>query len=820
VSAGVGAEAVVAAPDFLKALPRWVLWRQETRKGRPTKVPKTVRNTDAATTRAADWSSFEAVDACKQKNNGLFDGIGVVLGNLGDNWYLIGVDLDASLDEDGALAVWARPFLHATPTYTEISPSGRGLKLSWRCRAEHVRPFLDKIGVQATAWGSKRAIPGFDAADHGPAVEVYCAARYFTVTGNQWPGTPDEVAILDESRLDRLAELVPKGGHRGNGPSPPDIEEVDPNKLSEKLGAALHKRRRLRERWNGSKERLRDTSRSAFDFSLGAMLKAAGFSRSEMRAALIRNEHGAGKEKAEAGDERYFDNIWTKTTAKAAAEPGTVPTISVTGGLRHEHADAGIAAMRVARVQFYQRDRSLVRICAVKAKASDCSVVTVPGIVPVTCPTLARALGQSARWERVNRDGEMLRIDPPREVVEQIAGMLGEWPFETLAGVIGTPTLRPNGSLLQAEGYDLSTGLYLFSPPPMPDIPERPTWHDAEAALSLLNELLVDFPFANNASRSVGMSMLMTPVLRGALAPAVPMHAVTAPESGTGKSYLADLASVIAIGERCAVQSVAPKEEETEKRLIGAALDGHPIIAMDNCNGVLRGDFLCQVTERPVLRVRPLGGSGLVRIPNTFTTFVNGNNLVVAADLTRRTIQCVLDANMEDPSNRTFSGDPVATVLADRGRYIAAILTIARAYLVAGQPDQPRRLASFERWSDLVCGALRWLKWEDPVNTMSVIRADDPTRQYLAAVLGAWPAEQSEYSTTELIEAALECDPSTGPLRPAWLAALNTIARDRQGNLDPVTLGIWLRDHRDRMAGNLKLVRTGTATRPCWGVTG
>ena len=91
---------------------------------------------------------------------------------------------------------------------------------------------------------------------------------------------------------------------------------------------------------------------------------------------------------------------------------------------------------------------------------------------------------------------------------------------------------------------------------------------------------------------------------------------------------------------------------------------------------------------------------------------------------------------MEDPSNRTFSGDPVATVLADRGRYIAATLTIARAYLVAGQPNQPRRLASFERWSDLVCGALRWLKWEDPVNTMSVLRADDPTRQHLAAVLG------------------------------------------------------------------------------------
>ena len=62
---------------------------------------------------------------------------------------------------------------------------------------------------------------------------------------------------------------------------------------------------------------------------------------------------------------------------------------------------------------------------------------------------------------------------------------------------------------------------------------------------------------ARDASRSVAMSMLLTPVLRGALAPAVPMHVITAPEAGTGKSYLQDIASCIAIGDRCAVLSVA-----------------------------------------------------------------------------------------------------------------------------------------------------------------------------------------------------------------------------------------------------------------------
>jgi len=103
------------------------------------------------------------------------------------------------------------------------------------------------------------------------------------------------------------------------------------------------------------------------------------------------------------------------------------------------------------------------------------------------------------------------------------------------------------------------------------------------------------------------------------------MHLVTAPRPGTGKSYLADIASMIATGDRCAVKPASPNAEETEKRLVGAALSGRPIIALDNCRDVLRGDFLCQVTERPLLELRALGKSDQHRIPNTFSFFANGN---------------------------------------------------------------------------------------------------------------------------------------------------------------------------------------------------
>ena len=82
----------------------------------------------------------------------------------------------------------------------------------------------------------------------------------------------------------------------------------------------------------------------------------------------------------------------------------------------------------------------------------------------------------------------------------------------------------------------------------MPDIPERPSKDDALRALRLLNELLSGFPFVSPADKSVALSACITPVVRASM-PVAPMHAVTAPKGGTGKSYLLDTVSTIATGE-------------------------------------------------------------------------------------------------------------------------------------------------------------------------------------------------------------------------------------------------------------------------------
>jgi putative DNA primase/helicase len=537
----------------------------------------------------------------------------------------------------------------------------------------------------------------------------------------------------------------------------------------------------------------------------------------------IKQQHGDQPPKGEEPPPHVTDpDIPPVPEEEVVAATGPF-VIRVTPGLRHLAADAGLAAMHAARVPFYLRGAALVRCCRVKAKSADGTTILVPGIMPVPMALLARELGLAAQWEKLDRDGIPRRIDPPGEVVEQIAAMVDQWPFPPLAGVIGCPTLRPDGSLLVNEGYDLATGLVLHNADPLPPISENPTWADADRAAHTLWGLLDEFPFVDNPSKAVAMSQLITPVVRGAMTVA-PLHLSTAPQPGTGKSYLADVASMIATGEQCAVMSAAPNPEETEKRLIGHALSGVSIISIDNCRELLQGDFLCQLTERPILSMRRLGFSEPVRAANTVTVFANGNNVAAADDLVRRQIAATLDANEENPEKRTFRKNPVAMVRQNRGAYIAACLTICRAYIAAGRPNRKAPIESYGQWSDLVRSALCWLGYADPCDTMERARAADPIREDRTAVFIAWRDEldvEAGHTVNDLVTLATETN-LDGDVRPNLRAALFAIAagstqKGSAPTIDTRRLGKWLVRNENTIIAGLKLgADRGDQRRPRW----
>jgi hypothetical protein len=496
-----------------------------------------------------------------------------------------------------------------------------------------------------------------------------------------------------------------------------------------------------------------------------------------------------------------FDAILKK--AKAARHSENVITLEA--GKLHENASKAETILITAGAPFYVRDGSIVRPIIEEVAAFKGRRTKVVRLRHVTADMLRDHMSRAAKFERYsNRSRKFVTVDPPNDIAAIILARDGDWRFPPLAGVITTPTMRPDGSILSEPGYDAQTKLLLVAPPPMPPILEKPSRDDARAALAQLDGLLDEFPFVNAASRSVALSALMTPVARGAMQVA-PLHAADAPEAGSGKSYLFDIASAIATGEIAPAIAAGRDEEETEKRLVAELMTGQPIISIDNLNGELGGDLLCQAIERPTIKPRILGRSETRRIENTVTIFGNGNNFRVVGDIARRVVLCSMDANLERPELRQFRGNPVTTVLANRGTYIAAVLTIVRSYLTAGCPNPCASLASFEDWSRLIRSPLVWLGHTDPVETMETARADDPTRTNLRAIVSAWLAVvgiNKPMTAGDLKDTACSTLDTDLMLNKALSVVATSPGRSE---IDAVRLGRWLGRNKGRVVDGVKI---------------
>lgn len=549
----------------------------------------------------------------------------------------------------------------------------------------------------------------------------------------------------------------------------------------------------------------RDRSRSAM--RIGAEIRRDGGTYEDMVARLRTDPETADwfTEKGERNNQRELRRIWDKTTPKPAKSG--LPVIYNSAGRLHIIASQAEAALVKSGKPLFQRGEILVRPVVSDVPASKGRTTKAAGLKEIEFHGLLDLMAQTATWQRWDARAETwVDDDPNGQAGNIVLSRSGFWTMPTIAGVITTPTLRPDGTVLLDAGYDRQTRLYHAKDPDLDlsRLPANPARTDAERALKLLKELIKEFPFVAEVDRAVALSGIITPVVRGAIAVA-PLHAMKATTAGTGKSYLVDIISTIATGRICPVTSASKDPNETEKRLVGLLLAGYPILSLDNINGELGGDFLCQAVERPMVRVRKLGESDIFEIESRATVYATGNALRVVGDMTRRTVVSTLDAQLERPELREFRSDPVANIVADRGRYVAACLAIVLAYQQAGCPGLLAPLASFEDWSGLVRSALVWLGEADPCISMEAAREEDPELVELREMAALWHAAVGTDARTlrEVLEIANEHEMtaigiSPDLAHPEFLDALTRLAGDR-GTINTKRLARWLADHAGRI---------------------
>ena len=167
-------------PPELIARPQWVCWRWRLRDERwrkPPVDPRTGRN--ANENDPATWAGFfDAVNAHAEQD---FPGVGFVL-TPSDPF--LGIDLDRCRDPaTGELDPWAEQIVAALDSYSEVSPTGRGVHVIVRA-----------------------AMPSASARRKG-LIELYFAGQYFAVTGHRLLDLP-RTAQLRQDEVDALYDRL------------------------------------------------------------------------------------------------------------------------------------------------------------------------------------------------------------------------------------------------------------------------------------------------------------------------------------------------------------------------------------------------------------------------------------------------------------------------------------------------------------------------------------------------------------------------------------------------------------------------------------
>ena len=392
------------------------------------------------------------------------------------------------------------------------------------------------------------------------------------------------------------------------------------------------------------------------------------------RRSGARAERSAEKPRESAGNQEGQQETKKASRSKKAPEPpnddDTRPVIQLRAGILAATVDEAEQALIDAGCGFYQRSGLIVSVGVAPMLTAHRHRVLTPQIFEVGEHRLLEEMMRVAAFEKWDaRAKDFVPTNAPMTLPKTLRERKGKLRLPILSGLINAPTLRDDGSLIEAPGYDEATGL-LFDPAgtTFPAVKDLPTRQDAEAALAAIEALIDGFPFVSDADRSVALAAFLTATVRKSISTA-PAFAYSAPVAGSGKSKLVDIMSVIATGREAGVIALGGNPEEAEKRVSALLLAGCAV-AIDNVEGAVGGDILCQLLTQTTVRGRILGKSETPEMPTNVMVTVTGNNLSVEGDMTRRTLLCRLDPKVERPELREFSFDPVEKAKADRGKLL------------------------------------------------------------------------------------------------------------------------------------------------------
>ena len=343
--------------DVLAPLPCWVAWQTQARKVgiKPTKVPFNPRaNTAAKADDPATWGTRPEAEARAARLAKPFGagGVGIEFAPLADGRNTGGIDLDTCRDpETGEIEAWAQSVIDRFRSYTEVSPSGTGVKLFFTYRTADATQLRAAMGTDSkgqplfsTTW--KRG-----GGSHPPAIELHLGHRYFCVTDAILPGCTDELVEVPTAEIMRLITVegpafVPKAtllsGEKG----------LPAKRWTAVQDANLHLESGPAPAGSGGT----DNSRSAIAFRIGAHHHRRGL-RFEAFAEALRTHPDTAEWFTESGGAggRQVARIWEKTSlceGDLILQP-SAPVVSARTYIVRNHTAGDLPTLHHQNATFY-----------------------------------------------------------------------------------------------------------------------------------------------------------------------------------------------------------------------------------------------------------------------------------------------------------------------------------------------------------------------------------------------------------------------------------------------------------------------------------
>jgi hypothetical protein len=430
---------------------------------------------------------------------------------------------------------------------------------------------------------------------------------------------------------------------------------------------------------------------------------------------------------------------------------------------------------------------------------------------PVKNVQVRYLLSQKAHWKK---DGKPAH--PPEHVAKCLVERTAWERIRILRAVTPFPAIDEQGNIPNEPGYDEHTRTY-FTGEVEVQVSAAPSKEDAHRAVAILRDIVGDFPFANTESNehfSAFLAGLLTPLARYAHDGNAPMVVVQANGPRIGKTTLVKVISEIISGVPVPVITFTKNEDETRKRLLSFLRVGRSMVLVDNVIGQFGGQNVNALTTSRTFEDRVLGKSVILEAVNDTSWYVTANNIMLAPDTAERCLNVRLHSEVEKPQLRADFKYPdlFKVVREKRADLLSAALTILKAFIVEGKPEQDiAAWGGFEKWSALVRGAVRFAGLPDPAKTRLELEehADVETDDKAALVqaLADWQAETGNVNGTKAndILAHLRANPETGS---GLRAVLEDIA-GMPGTLpNAQTFARHLRIASERNLGGVVLKRT------------